>query len=119
MDDQPQVRRGLRMSLSLEPDFVVIGEARNGVESLRLAKSLLPDVIVMEIALPDMNGIMLTECLYDNNPRCVIIVLSINDDTHTRARSLAAGAGAFVSKRQSPEVLITTIRHVVNQFKSS
>lgn len=110
MDDQLCVRRGLRMSLALEPDFEVVGEAGDGVEALALVGSLRPDVVVMDVQMPGLDGITATEMLRTAHPGCAVVILSLRDDVQTRARVRAAGAAAFVSKRESPETLITVIR---------
>ena len=118
VDEQLHIRQGLQMSLSLEPDFAVVGEASNRAELLRLAEFLRPDVVVMELELPDMTGLIETESLYANGSPWAIIILSIHDDPHTQARALSAGAAAFVSKRESPDILIATIRRVVSSTMS-
>lgn len=117
VDDQPEVRRGLHMRLSIEPDFEVVGEARNGAEALALTMSLQPDVVILDLHMPVMDGVMdgvmAVEHLLAHYPSCAIVVLSIYDDTQTQARAQTAGAVAFVSKRESPEGLPATIRCAV------
>lgn len=115
VDDQPQVRRGLRMRLSVEPDFEVVGEAADGNAAMNLASTLCPDVVVMDVELPGLDPVTVTKGLSTRELRCAVIILSIHDDTHTQARAYAAGAAAFVSKRESPERLTATIRQVSSQ----
>jgi DNA-binding NarL/FixJ family response regulator len=112
VDDQRHVRQGLRMTLALEPDFVVVGEAANGAEALTLAATLHPDAIVMDVEMPVMDGITATKCLRTADLPCAILMLSLHDDPQLRARAQAAGAVAFVSKHEAPNVLITAIRQV-------
>jgi DNA-binding NarL/FixJ family response regulator len=112
VDNQVMVRRGLRMRLALEPDLEIIGEASNGREALDLSRELLPDVIVMDIEMPELDGISALQILRDSNPACSIIVLSLHDDAHNRSRAFASGAKAFVSKQGGATVLIDTIRKI-------
>ena len=110
VDDQPCARRGLRMWLELEPDLRVIGEAANGAEALRLADELRPDVVLMDVSMPGMNGIAATEALHPLTARSAVVILSFRDDAATRARALAAGAFAYVAKHEASERLLTAIR---------
>lgn len=110
VDDQIMVRRGLRMRLALESDLEVIGEASNGWEALELSRILNPDVIVMDIEMPDLDGISALRMLYDANPNFDVIILTLHDAPQNRARALASGAKAFVSKQGGAKVLIDTIR---------
>jgi DNA-binding NarL/FixJ family response regulator len=110
VDDQSSVRQGLRMELALEPDSQVIGEAENGQEALELARRLQPDVILMDVKLPMMDGITTTEKLRMVAPGCAVVILSLYDDARTRERAQAAGAAAFVSKQEPSEALLAAIR---------
>lgn len=109
-DDEAVVRRGLRARLQLEPDLQVVGEARTGAEALRLAQMLEPDVVLMDVQMPDMDGIAATAALRRAVPRCAVVILSIHDDARTRARAQAAGAVAFVVKRGTTDALMGAIR---------
>ena len=110
VDDQPVVRKGLRMRLTMEPDITVVGEASTGEEALVLVQSLAPDIVLMDVEMPGMDGITATEVLRSNIPQSAVVMLSIYDDVHTRARAQAAGAAGFVEKRGAIEVLLSTIR---------
>lgn len=115
VDDQPQVRQGLRMSLGVEADFEMMGEASNGQEAIALAQALQPDVVVMDITMPGMDGLRATGELASSCPCCAVVILSLRDDAATQAQAYAAGAAAFVSKRESPEALVQAIRRVCGQ----
>jgi DNA-binding NarL/FixJ family response regulator len=118
VEDQPNVRKGLRMLLAAEPDLSVIGEVSDGEAALALAASLDPDIVLMDVELPGQDGIATTRALHLMLPQARIIMLSIHDDQHTRARAEKAGAAAFVSKSMPTETLLTTIRQVVHRSGS-
>jgi len=98
------------MRLLLEPDIAVVGEASNGTEALALVQQLCPDVVLMDIEMPDMDGISTTAVLRTIVPQSVVVMLSIHDDSMTRAQAQRAGAMAFVEKRGSMEALLAAIR---------
>jgi DNA-binding NarL/FixJ family response regulator len=110
VDDQPQVRRGLRMNLALEKDFEIGGEAGDGQTALALAAALAPDVVVMDVAMPGMDGIAATQALRAAVPRVAVVILSLHDNAVSRERAVQAGAVAFVSKQAPLEALIAAIR---------
>ena len=113
VDDQPIVRRGLRMRLMFEPDITVVGEASSGEQALELVESLAPNIVLMDVEMPGMDGITTTKAMRARSPRSEVVMISIHDDVHTRARAQAAGAAAFVEKSGTLEVLLATIRKVV------
>jgi DNA-binding NarL/FixJ family response regulator len=108
-DDQTNVRKGLRMRLDLEPGLSVVGEAADGATAVALARSLSPDVILMDVEMPGMDGIAAAEQVCKEAPGCCVIVLTIHDDAKTRERATKAGAAAFVSKHQIDSDLMTAI----------
>jgi NarL family two-component system response regulator LiaR len=110
VDDQAMVRRGLRMRLALEPDLEIIGEASNGREALDLCRKLIPDVIVMDIEMPELDGISASQLLRDSLPDCSVIILTLHDDAQNQSRAFASGAKAFVSKQGGAAALIDVIR---------
>jgi DNA-binding NarL/FixJ family response regulator len=110
VDDQPIVRRGLRMRLMLEPDITVVGEASSGEQALVLVESLAPDIVLMDVEMPAMDGIAATAAMRASTSQSAVVMMSIHDDDHTRARARAAGAAAFVEKSGTLEVLLATIR---------
>ena len=110
VDDQATVRQGLKMRLLLEPDITVVGEAGSGKEALALVPKLKPDVVLMDIEMPGMDGITATSALQRIVPQSVTVMLSIHSDNVTRTRAHKAGAKAFVEKLGSTEVLLSAIR---------
>ena len=119
VDDQAVVRRGLRVLFHLEPDLQVVGEASTGTEALALAQTLTPDVVLMDIAMPGMDGIEATAALCSMVPQSVVVILSIYDDAQTRGRAQAAGAVAFVEKRGTTDTLLAAIRQAAGQTGKS
>ncbi len=119
VDDQSVVRRGLRIRFHLEPDLEVVGEASTGSEALTLALTLSPDVVLMDIEMPEMDGIQATAALRRVVPQSVVVILSIHDDAQARERAQAAGAVAFVEKRGTTDALLAAIRQAAAQAGKS
>lgn len=115
VDDEPAVRRGLRMRLELEPDVEVVGEAGDGANAVRLAETLNPSVVVMDVEMPVMNGIEATSEITARIPGVAIVVLSIHDDAAMLRKVHAAGAHAFVAKHRMDDGLINAIRSAANE----
>jgi DNA-binding NarL/FixJ family response regulator len=115
VDDQTNVRRGLRMRLGLEPDFEVVGEASDGESALNMTRLLAPNVVVMDVRMPHMDGIAATAALHATYPHPAVVLLSLYDDDQTRARATAAGADAFVPKDCMQECLCEAIRSAVEK----
>jgi DNA-binding NarL/FixJ family response regulator len=118
VDDQPGVRQGLRMLLTLEPDITVVGEASTGREAVTLVQRLAPDVVLMDVEMPEMDGIAAAAMIQASTPQSAVVMLSIHDNVSTRARAQAAGAAAFVNKNGVIEVLLVTIRQVAKHRKT-
>lgn len=110
VDDQSLFREGLRTLLSVQPDFEVVAEAGNGEEALRLAATLRPDVILMDLRMPVMDGVTATQRLRDLHPRCKVIVLTTFDDDEYVFDGLRAGAVGYLLKDVSSEKLFEAIR---------
>jgi DNA-binding NarL/FixJ family response regulator len=116
VDDRPTVRRGLRMWLEVEPEVSVVGEAADGEEAVSLAEKLRPDVVLMDVKMPGVDGIEATGKLQAVDPCIAVVILSLYDDIDTRARARNAGAAAFVAKhRIKPELLVTIRRLTLTQ----
>ena len=110
VDDQSAVRDGLRMRLELEPDLTIVGEACDGLEAVALAQTLVPDIIVMDVEMPGLDGIGAAMQLRARTPSMAIVMLSIHCDAATQSRAREAGAIAFVEKRAAIDVLLAEIR---------
>ncbi len=111
-DDQELFREGLHTLLSVQPDLQVVGEARHGEEVLRLAATLKPDVILMDLRMPLLNGIAATRRLKNTQPECKVIVLTTFDDDEDVFEGLRAGAVGYLLKDVSSKKLVEAIRAV-------
>ena len=110
VDDHAVVRSGLRMLLGNEDDVEIIGEAGTAAEALASAANLKPDVVLMDIGLPDKSGIEATRDIKAQHPEVAIVALTIHEDEEYFFKMLEAGASGYVPKRAAPEELLTAIR---------
>lgn len=110
VDDHAVVRTGLRLLLENEPDFEILSEAGTAYEAITLANQLRPEVILMDIGLPDMTGIEATKLIKAAQPQIAIVALTIHEDQEYFFQMLHAGASGYVPKRAAPEELLTAIR---------
>src|SRR5262244_3749454 len=110
VDDQPLFREGLRTLLSVHSDFEVVGEAGNGEEALRLARHLMPSVVLMDLQMPAMDGVTATRRLRNDQPDCRVIVLTTFDDDEMVFDGLRAGAVGYLLKDAPSEKLAEAIR---------
>jgi DNA-binding NarL/FixJ family response regulator len=112
-DDCKMQRLFLTLLLGECPDIEIAGEAPNGKVAVELTKLLVPDVVIMDINMPEMNGIEATRAIHNSLPQVGVVGLSMADDADCRNAMRQAGAADFVSKTEPPEVVITAIRTCV------
>lgn len=115
VDDDPRVRQGLAIMLKLAaknvmPKLEVLGEAQNGSEAIEKAQALHPDVVLMDLEMPILDGYEATRCIKSVQPSILIIVLTIHSDRTTRQKAVHAGADAFVEKGAPLEELLQAIQ---------
>jgi|SRR4051812_48881300 len=111
-DDHPVVRKGLQACLSKQERLKVVGEAEDGNEALEKARELAPDVILMDINMPRMNGLAVTEVLRKECPSVKVLVLTIHNNREYIFRIIQSGAHGYVSKEAPPEELFKAIESV-------
>ncbi|TKD69260.1 response regulator [Pseudalkalibacillus hwajinpoensis] len=113
VDDHDMVRKGLKAYLLTEPDFLITGEARNGKEAVSIANDLKPDVILMDLIMPEMTGIEATREIMANHPSIKIIIITSFYDDEQVFPAIEAGAFSYLLKTASADEIISTIRKAV------
>src|ERR1700731_2266910 len=113
VDDHNLVRRGFRRILEDEPDIIVTGEAGDGLQAIKLAEELRPKVIVMDCAMPGMNGLEATRQILGKQPQALVLMLSMHPEETLVRQALEAGARGYVLKNAVDLELGTAIRRVV------
>ena len=111
-DDHVMMREGLKSLVNAQPDMEVVGEAGDGCEALALVRGLRPDVVVMDISMPGLNGIEATEQLKAQGVKAKVLVLTAYDDNGYLRQLLEAGASGYVLKKAAAEELVQAIRVV-------
>ena len=111
-DDHTLMRAGLRVLLEREPDMAVVGEAEDGLQTIDLVESLRPDVLVLDIAMPNLNGIETARQIAARHPELAVMILSMHADESYVLRALKAGAHAYLLKDSAESDLIRAIRAV-------
>ncbi|WP_102028839.1 response regulator [Salirhabdus sp. Marseille-P4669] len=113
-DDHHVVRRGLVFFLKTQADIEMVGEASNGVEAIELAEKLMPDVILMDIMMPELNGIEATKVIVKKFPQIKVLVLTSFSDQDHVIPALEAGATGYQLKDVQPDELVRSIKEVMN-----
>jgi two-component system, NarL family, response regulator NreC len=111
-DDHTVVRKGLRLLLESQPDFQVIADAANGRETVALAERLTPDVVVMDVAMPELNGIEAARQISAKLPHTAIVFLSMHSDEGYVLKALKSGARAYLLKDSAENDLISAVKAV-------
>jgi two-component system, NarL family, response regulator NreC len=112
-DDHPIVRQGMRGLLELEPGFVVVGEAGDGREAMELVERLQPDVAILDLMMPELNGLEVARRALRLSPRTRVVILSMYSDEPHVLEALRAGAMAYILKGTSTETLIFALREAM------
>lgn len=112
-DDHLIVREGLRLILETAEDIEVVGEAINGLECLKIVPGLTPDVILMDLQMPQMDGITAIEHLHISHPQIAVVILTTYNEDNLMIRGLQLGARGYLLKDSSRETLLDTIRAAV------
>ncbi len=109
-DDHDIVRAGIRMLLDSQPDMAVIGEANNGKEAIEMVNSMKPDVVLMDISMPEVTGVEATRAIKQANPQVEIVGLTMHAEDRYFFQLLQAGASGYVVKGASPNELLDAVR---------
>src|SRR6187549_707121 len=109
-DDHVIVRQGLKLVIEGQKDMIVVSEAGDGAMAIQQAQELRPDVVIMDISMPGMNGLVATRTLKRVLPQCVVVTLTRHSDDAYLQELMRAGASAYVLKQSPPAELITAIR---------
>jgi DNA-binding NarL/FixJ family response regulator len=113
-DDHKIVREGLRSLLEREKDIEVVGEAENGKVAVQLTQTLSPDLVLMDISMPEMDGIEATEEIVAKRPDAKVLALSMHSDKWSVEKMLKAGARGYMLKHSASDELVHAIRSVMN-----
>lgn len=112
VDDHAVVRSGLRMLLQAQPDMSIVGEAETGREAVQMVRRLQPDVVLMDVQMPDMNGIEATKKIKEMKGDTAVLALTMHEDDQYFFEMLRAGASGYIPKRAAPDELVSGIRTV-------
>jgi two-component system, NarL family, response regulator DegU len=111
-DDHPVVRQGIKQFLEQAIDIQVVGEASTAKETLQLVDELIPDVLVLDMQLPDMNGLAVAQQLHQSGSSVKILVLSAHDDPHYIQELMESGVMGYLIKEEAPQVIVEAVRGV-------
>ena len=109
LDDHPLFRKGIRESISAQPGFVIVAEADNGESAIMLANIHHPDVVILDLALPDMSGLDVLTALRANAPGIICIMMTLYNDTSLVEKAVELGANGYLLKTDSVDVLIACL----------
>jgi len=110
VDDQGVIRAGLKMIIDHEPDLVVVGEAADGLQAIELVAAVRPDVVLMDIRMPHLNGIEATARITSSGAATAVLVLTTFDDEEYVLGAVRAGAAGFLLKDAGPDLLVSAVR---------
>jgi two-component system response regulator NreC len=112
-DDHAILRKGLRDLIDAEPDMEVIGEATDGEQAFKMARQLLPDLVVMDISMPDISGMEALPIIKKSLPECSVLMFTVHEDEGLLKKAIQAGASGYVVKRAAETELVNAIRTVM------
>lgn len=118
-DDHEVIRRALRSLLSSRPEWTVCGEAANGIEALKMARDQRPDVVLMDVSMPEMNGVEATKSIVREFPQTRVLIISQNDPEITKRQAREAGAAGYVAKADLSRNLLNSIESVADDHNGS
>jgi len=114
VDDHPLMHDALRMHLKNESDIIIVADAFDGEEAVKIAAELKPDLIIMDITMPKLNGLEATQKIKEQNPDIEILVLTVHDDSEHILKILEAGAAGYLTKTILGEKLVRAVRSIID-----
>lgn len=115
VDDHAFIRRGVQSILHAFPEWELCGEADNGADAVRLTETLKPEVIIMDISMPGLNGIEATRTIHKNHPETKVILLTLHDNDELVRTAFRAGARGYLLKIDAEKELVQALREVVKE----
>jgi DNA-binding NarL/FixJ family response regulator len=112
-DDHELARMGLRTMLAPEPDLEVVGEAATGREAVDMSRELKPDLVLMDIRMPDLDGLVATRAIKENDPRTSVLIVTLSEDPDYLLEALRVGAAGYVLKDASRREVVDAVRQVL------
>lgn len=118
-DDDAGFRQRVKELLASEPDIIIVGEAADGQEAIQKARELRPDLVLMDVRMPGLNGVNATHQLKEEMPEAKVIMLSVFDLPEYREAAIVSGASAYVVKKSVVEELVPTMREIWGRSQKS
>jgi len=115
VDDHAFIRRGVQSILHAFPEWELCGEADNGADAVRLSEALKPEVIIMDISMPGLNGIEATRTIHKNHPETKVILLTLHDNNELVRSAFRAGARGYLLKVDAEKELVQALREIVRE----
>jgi len=115
VDDHAFIRRGVQSILHAFPEWELCGEADNGADAVRLSEALKPEVIIMDISMPGLNGIEATRTIHKNHPETKVILLTLHDNDELVRSAFRAGARGYLLKVDAEKELVQALREIVRE----
>jgi len=114
VDDHALFRSGIRLLLQMEADFEIVGEAADGLEAVKAAHQLNPDIVLLDLNLPGLSGLEALRLIKEDRPACTVLMLTVSEDANELAMALRGGADGYVLKNVDANYLVDAIHRVVN-----
>jgi DNA-binding NarL/FixJ family response regulator len=118
VDDHEVFRRGLRALLEPSPEWQICGEAVDGVDAVQQCKTLKPDIVVLDVSMPRLNGLEAARLIIKENPEPQIVIITQHDSPQIRSAALEAGARAFVTKSAVGSELVSALRNLIRNMEN-
>jgi len=115
VDDHPFVRRGVQSILHSAPEWELCGEADNGTDAIRLSEALRPEVVIMDVSMPGLNGIEATRAIHKNQPNTKVVLLTLHEAGELVKSAFRAGARGYILKMDAEQELLKALRVVIGE----